>query len=337
MRQTLFQFMLVIIAAWFGYIIFDFLGIPAAALTGATSAVTVVALLGFDVRFPAKLRNATILLLGINIGTAVSPEALQAIMKWPISLSIMSLCVLLGIALNVGVLKHTFGYDRETAILASAPGHLTFVLGIAQENNRDVSAIAIIQSIRVLFLTLCVPPVLTYLFGASEGTVLPEEILTLPSIILTLIAAVPVAFLFDRLKFPAHWLLAGMTISALGHGSGISPGRLPDFLSITAFLLMGALIGSRFSNTPPRKLLTYVLPGLTVTLVTVSVALIGVLFAMWAAGLPFAILVIAYSPGAIEAMAAITISLGFEPVLIAAHHVTRLALLSVAMPLLLRR
>jgi uncharacterized membrane protein AbrB (regulator of aidB expression) len=100
---------------------------------------------------------------------------------------------------------------------------------------------------------------------------------------------------------------------------------------------MGALIGSRFSNTPPRKLLTYVLPGLTVTLVTVSVALIGVLFAMWAAGLPFAILVIAYSPGAIEAMAAITISLGFEPVLIAAHHVTRLALLSVAMPLLLRR
>lgn len=46
MCQTLFQFMLVIIAAWFGYIIFDFLGIPAAALTGATSAVTVVALSG---------------------------------------------------------------------------------------------------------------------------------------------------------------------------------------------------------------------------------------------------------------------------------------------------
>ena len=84
--------------------------------------------------------------------------------------------------------------------LASAPGHLTFVLGIAQENNRDVSAIAIIQSIRVLFLTLCVPPLLTYLFGASKGTVLPVDILTLPSIILTLIAAVPVASLYDRLK-----------------------------------------------------------------------------------------------------------------------------------------
>ena len=154
MRKTLFQFMLVIIAAWFGYIIFDFLGIPAAALTGATSAVTVVVLLGFDVRFPAKLRNATILLLGINIGMAVSSEALQAIMKWPISLSIMSICVLLGIALNVHALKYIFGYHRETAILASAPGHLTFVLGNAQENNRDVSAIAIIQSIRVLFLTL---------------------------------------------------------------------------------------------------------------------------------------------------------------------------------------
>ena len=177
---------------------------------------------------------------------------------------------------------------------------------------------------------------MTYLFGASKGTVLPEDVLTLPSIILTLIAF-PVALLYGRLKFPAHWLLAGMTISALGHGSGIYPGRLPDLLSITAFLLMVALIGSRFSNTPPRKLLTYVLPGLTLTLVTVSVALIGVLFAMWAAGLPFAILVIAYSPDAIEAMAAITISLGFELVLIVAHHVTQLTHLSVAMPLLLRR
>ena len=67
-------------------------------------------------------------------------------------------------------------------------------------------------------------PVLTYLVGASKGTVLPEDILTLPSIILSLIAAVPVALLYGRLKFPAHWLLAGMTVSALGDGSGISPG-----------------------------------------------------------------------------------------------------------------
>jgi uncharacterized membrane protein AbrB (regulator of aidB expression) len=45
-----------------------------------------------------------------------------------------------------------------------------------------------------------------------------------------------------------------------------------------------------------------------------------------------AILIVAFAPGGVEAMAAIALSLGYEPTFVAAHHVFRLFLLSFLMP-----
>jgi hypothetical protein len=41
---------------------------------------------------------------------------------------------------------------------------------------------------------------------------------------------------------------------------------------------------------------------------------------------------VAFAPGGVEAMAAIALSLGYEPTFVAAHHVFRLFLLSFLMP-----
>ncbi|NBR33917.1 MAG: AbrB family transcriptional regulator, partial [Rhodobacteraceae bacterium] len=77
---------LAFVCATAGAMLFTYLGVPAATLTGATAAVTLLALSGIDVSFSVPLRNATILVLGINIGAAVSPEAIQAAITWPLSL-----------------------------------------------------------------------------------------------------------------------------------------------------------------------------------------------------------------------------------------------------------
>lgn len=327
---------LTFVCATAGAMLFKYLGVPAATLTGATAAVTLLALGGMDVSFSVPLRNVTILVLGINIGAAVSPEAIQAAITWPLSLGIMTFCVFASMFVNTHVLSRVFGYERETATLASAPGHLTFVLGIAMDSGRDVPAITIIQSVRVLFLTLCLPPLITLAFGATGVSVLPEQVLPLPHLALTILAAIPLAFLIRLTGLPAPWLLAGMAISALGHGTGISPGRLPDLLGQAAFVAMGALIGSRFSATRPRDVLAYLVPGLFVTLITVVIALSGALLAGWVLGLSTGLVTISFSPGAIEAMTAIAISLGYEPTFIAAHHVFRLIVLSFVMPFLFR-
>ena len=55
------------------------------------------------------------------------------------------------------MLRKLFGLDRGTAYLSSFPGHLSFVMGIAAAGVGDPRQIIIIQVIRILMLTICVP------------------------------------------------------------------------------------------------------------------------------------------------------------------------------------
>lgn len=77
--------------------------------------------------------------------------------------------------------------------------------------------------------------------------------------------------------------------------------------------------------------------GLVVTLVTVSTAILGVVLVMPVVGLNPSLLFVAFAPGGVEAMAAIAVQSGLDPTFVAAHHVFRLLLLTVLVPLLLRR
>jgi hypothetical protein len=56
-----------------------------------------------------------------------------------------------------------------------------------------------------------------------------------------------------------------------------------------------------------------------------------------AIGLTPTLLIVAYAPGGVEAMAAIAVQLGLAPAFVAAHHVARLLVLTLLVPLLLAR
>ncbi len=325
------------LCAWLGYMVFLWIGFPAAPLTGATAGITLAALAGLKADLPVPLRNACILGLGINIGTAVTPEVLQGMLAWPLSLAILTLCVLAILFASAALLQRLFGYDRQTAMLAAAPGHLSYVLGIALASGRDVPAIAVIQSIRVLILTLCVPPLISVVFGATGVSVLPENVMGLSSLLGTVLLSVPMALVFARIGVPAAWLIAGMVVSATGHGSGFTPGRLPDAMAVTALMAMGILIGSRFASVPARQLGRYILPGLMLTVVAIGICLVGAGLALLMLGVPPGLLTVAFAPGGVEAMAAIALSLGYDPTFVAGHHVFRLLVLSVVMPLVVGR
>ena len=321
-----------VISAWLGYIVFKTINFPVPALTGAATAVTIISLLGVNADLPVKLRNACILVLGINIGTAVTPEVLETAIHWPATLAVMSLCVLLILAVSSWTLTRWFSMDILSATLASAPGHLSYVLSIAIDANRNVGAIAIIQTVRVLALTLGLPLLVQFIYGSSGNDLLSSQDAQPWHLAATVVVSIPVAILFQRWNVPAAWLIAGMVISALGHGFNITPGRIPDTLASGALMIMGILIGSRFATTPPRETLGYLLPGLVVTALAGIISLLGVVVSFWMMGVHPALLIVAFAPGGVEAMAAIALSLGYDPAFVAAHHVFRLFLLSLLMP-----
>lgn len=325
------------LVAGLGALAFHAISFPSAPLTGSAVAISIAGLAGLRTELPIWMRNGAFILIGINIGTAVTPEMLASIIRWPISIAMLLLSLFVSMQLASAVLVRFLGFDRLSATLASAPGHLSYVLSMALEGNADLSRIAIVQSIRVLFITLLVPLFVATWFGTSGIEFLPATVMTPAALAVSLVLTLLTGILFTRLRLPAAYLLAGMGVSIILHALDLTPGRMPDLLNMLAFLVMGMLIGSRFSGQTWQSIRGALAAGLWVTGITTAVALAGAAAVGLLLGLPMSMLIVAFAPGGVEAMAAIAVMLGIDPAFVAAHHVARLLLLTLLVPLLTHR
>ena len=320
-----------------GAFIFWLVGFPMPFLTGPAVAVTLAAVLGLQVSIPAALRNVCFLVLGLNIGGSVTPEVLATAAHWPGSLAVLCLMLPAGMALGSLLLNKGFGFNHSAALLASTPGHLSFVLSMSLERSLPIEPIAVVQSVRVLLLTIFLPIPLV-LFTDVSDMVLPMRV-TIGwghfAVILGLAALVGMAFL--RLKVPAALLLAGMLVSAIGHASDLTPGFQHAALTTAAFIVMGSMIGTRFSGIALGDLKRSLLAGVCLTLLVTMLALLCAVAMALAGGYDLSLLFLSYAPGGVEAMAAMAVQLHLAPAVVAAHHVLRLLVLTVLVPLMLAR
>ena len=320
-----------------GAALFWLIGFPAAVLTGPAAAVSAATLMGVPTLMPARLRDAVFLVIGVTIGSTVTPEVIATALTWPISLAVLVLTLLAVVWVAQAALMRGFGYDRMTALLCATPGHLSYVLTLSTDLNADVPRVALVQTVRVLLLTLAVP-VLIALWGV-EGTAYLTDYGAISPLALaaTFPVALAVGWIFLRLHVPAALVLGGMAVSALGHGTGLTPGTIPVWLQMGAFICMGTLIGTRFRGFDPRGVWAALGAGVVTTIIACAVAAIGAVIASQLIGLPAAALLLAFAPGGVEVMAAIAVETGLEPALVAAHHVFRLLALTVMVPLLIGR
>lgn len=320
-----------------GATIFWLVGFPAAVLTGPAAAVSLATLLGLRTAIPPLLRDAVFLVLGLQIGSTVTPEVIETALAWPVSLLMLTATLIVVLQSARAVLRRGFGYDRMTALLAATPGHLSYVLGLSTDLAADVPRVALVQSVRVLMLTLLVP-VLIALWGVEGTAQLADRG---ESSALSLAVLFPLALglglIFRRLSIPAPLLLGAMAVSAIGHASDLTPGAMPAWMTVVAFVCMGALIGTRFRGLDRRGLGAAFLAGVVTTLIACAVAAAGAWLAGGLVGLPPAALLLAFAPGGVEVMAAIAIETGLEPAFVAAHHVFRLVVLTVLVPVLIAR
>ncbi len=110
---------------------------------------------------------------------------------------------------------------------------------------------------------------------------------------------------------------------------------MPDWLSVPCFIVMGAMIGTRFSGVRPRDLARFAGAGVITTVIAVGIAGAAAWFASWLTGLPLGPMLVAFAPGGVETMAAIALLINADPAFVAAHHVMRLFILLALVPLFL--
>lgn len=311
------------------------LGFPAPALTGPAIVVSLASLFGLRLAVANTIRNACFIIIGLSLGTSVTPEVIEAAKQWPISFLALTANVTVIVFLG-GALLHLFWkIDRSSALLCASPGHLSLVLGISVDRKGDTTFVSVVQSIRILALTLIVPFGMGFAGYDMKASSVTSIKLNFPVVAVSIGCAILLSLVLKRLKVPAALFIAGMLVSTTSHLTGLAVGAMPVWATIPAFVIMGSLLGTRFSGTSLSTLRRAFGAGILTTFVAVSSTAILAVILRQFVDIPLPQLLIAFAPGGVEAMAAMSSILGVDPTFVAVHHVWRLAILPFLLPIAL--
>jgi hypothetical protein len=322
-----------------GGLVLGLVGIPAGYLSGSLLAVSAAALVGRPLYVPIPLFRVIMITIGVALGSVVTPETLMGMATWPISIAILAASLVTLLTVTASYLRFVHGWDPLTALFAATPGALSQVMALSAEARVDVPAVVIAQTVRVVILTVGIPIALAA-FGLAKSELpvsppLPVQDYVVQMAIL-LSACVAAALVFLRFQFPGGLLFGAMAASAILHGAGLITVRLPAWAVIVGMIGIGAVTGSRFVGTTLPILLRHLKAAVGSFAVAMAVTACFVFLLISVLHFRVADVVMAFSPGAQDAMMILAIALHLDPVYVGAHHVSRFFMVSMALPFFVR-
>jgi membrane AbrB-like protein len=328
-----------ILIAGLGGLVFYWLGVPAAWLSGAAIATTLWGLTGLSVPMPRALADAAMLISGAAMGAAVTPAAIAAIGRYPGSLILLIVGVVAISFASTLWLTRISGWRTTDAILASVPGALSTVLAVAADRKADVPSVAIVQNLRLFVLIALLPSVVVATGGgggdtnALIGQGMPIE--SPGAMAFTLFGGLGLGFVFKKLKVAAPVLLGSMILSSVSHGTGYITGVIPPVIATGGLMLIGLFIAERFRDIQRSTLKKAVVAALGSFSIGMGVAVVFSAFAAWVAGVSFANSLVAFAPGGLEAMTVLALILGLDPLYVGIHHLVRFLSIGLVLPFLI--
>jgi uncharacterized protein len=323
-----------------GGITFTLLGFPAGLMSGSVLAVSAAALLGRPVKLPIALARICYVIVGILLGAVVTPQTVKGFVTWPVSVALLVVASVAMILATTSYLRVVHRWDPLSALMGASPGSMVQVIALSTELGADLRAIAIVQTMRVLLLTLGIPgglalfglvaPAVPVVRGPAGGSLLAE-------IALVVAVSSAAAWAMARLRFPGGLLFGAMAGSGVLHGSGLVQAVLPWWIGSASVLVLGAVVGSRFANTTLRLIIGYLGAAFGSFAVSLSIATLFALIVTHFFPFPIANVVVAFSPGAQDTMMVLALALHLDPVYVGAHHVARFLVVTFSVAIAARR
>ena len=307
--------------------------LPGGLISGAMIAVGTAAIAGRPLHVPPILTQAVLVLLGISLGSLVSQQLLHNMSAYPLTIALLALATFCSTFGSSIYLQRVHGWDQTSALLAGSPGALSQITILAAEKGADVPGIAVVQTMRVIILTAALPVLLALAGVAQSSPPAAAVAIATPLELAELIAAsVAAALLLRSIKFPASWMFGAMIGSSVLHGAGVIEGGLPPSVRNVALIGIGALIGARFARMKVKTLLGHVNAALGSFAVAIVISAVFVAVIALTTEVRFADVMVAFAPGAMDAMLALALTLHIDPIFVGAHHLSRFVFVTIATP-----
>jgi len=311
------------------------LQLPAGYLIGSMVAVAVAALVGRPMTIPRPLGNVIFIFIGISLGAVVTPETLRGMAAWPLSIAVMVVAIAAISLASSSYLRRVHGWDGTAALLASAPGALSQVMVMAGELGVDMRAVAVVQTIRVMVVSISLPLTLAVLGlvgpnARSIGGAFDPDLIGELAVLIAVSSVA--AALFQRFGFPGGLMFGAMLCSGVLHGTGLIHAVMPWWAANAAMLALGCVTGARFAGTSVRLFVKFLAAGIGSLAVSLLIAGLFVVILSLGTGLRVADVSIAFAPGAVDAMMVLALALNLDPVYVGAHHLMRIVFISLVIP-----
>ncbi len=197
---------------------------------------------GASVAVPEPLRNVFLAVMGLVLGSQVTPELAHRVLDWPLSAALL----LLGVAASTAVASAWYrrcGFDPVSAWFGAAPGAMTAMILLGEKCGGDPQRIAVAQSLRIILVILFLPP-LFWAFEGGEGSLGPAaSSLEHGWMLLTIPLLIPLG---RWLRIPSSALLTPLLMAALLSGLDLASLALPEWGMNLMLWVLGSAIGSRF-------------------------------------------------------------------------------------------
>ncbi|WP_394425225.1 AbrB family transcriptional regulator [Vreelandella stevensii] len=311
-----------------GGLLFQLLNLPLAWMLGPLVANLLASAKGADVGVPEPLRNVFLAVMGLVLGSQVTPELAHRMLDWPLSAALL----LLGVAASTAVASAWYrrcGFDPVSAWFGASPGAMTAMILLGEKCGGEPQRIAIAQSLRIVLVILFLPP-LFWAFEGGEGSLGPAaSSLEYGWMLLTIPLLIPLG---RWLRIPSAALLLPLLMAALLSGLDLASLALPQWGMNLMLWVLGSAIGSRFQGMTRRLLGRYLWQSGVATLLALLVLAVFAELIHRTVGVGRDVALLALAPGGIGEMAILAVALDIDPVFVAFHHLLRMITLMVFAP-----
>jgi membrane AbrB-like protein len=297
--------------------------------------VSICAVGALPVHVPVRLADAVFIVLGTLLGAGVTPEIVGRIGAWPISLAGLALSVVAVVVAVQIYLVWIAGWDRTTAFFASIPGALSYVVAMAATSGADLRRVVVGQSIRLFLLVAAIPALISAVEPPSVAVARP--VVDLIPLVLLLACSAAGALVLHRLRVPAGLLSGALLVSGIAHGTSIVTGTLPAWLTVAAYVVLGAMIGGRFVGTDLAFLRRIAAASVGAFVVATAVAAVFAVAVAAVVKVPMGQILLAFAPGGLDAMTALALALHMDSAFVAAHQLARFILIAITAPFVARK